>query len=282
MQLSSSQILQFNTFLFDWYAEHGRHDLPWRTNQTPYYVMISEMMLQQTQVARVIEKFEEWMGVFSTIDAVANVSQMQILQVWQGLGYNRRGLYVHKACKAIVSDFNGVVPNTRAALQTLPGIGPYTAGAICAFAFNKPEVFVETNIRRIVIHHFLQKEERVDDTLVLQIVEQLLPAEEARDWYAAMMDYGSTLPKIIKRNPNVKSKMYTKQSAFEGSLRQVRGEVLRRLLQDFVWGIDELFALAKNMKGQSDLTKKVFKEILAKMEKEGLIKVKGKEVFLVE
>ncbi len=177
-------------------------------------------MLQQTQVSRVLEKFPQFLRAFPTLSALAKASVSDVLGVWQGMGYNRRALALHRlaqSTRAIPRDFD--------ALLKLPGIGPYTAAAIMVFAFEKPHPMIETNIRRVYIHEFNE----THDKEILKLVEETLPRDNPREWYYALMDYGAMLGKTVP-NPNRKSKHYTKQSTFEGSHRQVRGEVLRRFL----------------------------------------------------
>jgi A/G-specific adenine glycosylase len=282
MKISGSQKKQFNSFLSIWYKTNGRADLPWRVNQTPYRVFISEIMLQQTQVTRVVDKFNAWMILFPNIKAAVQASQTDILSAWQGLGYNRRGLYTHKACKEILNRFSGAIPIKKEELESLPGIGPYTAGAICAFAFNQPTVFIETNIRRVVIYHFFKNKQNINDKEILVVVKQLLPKNDAKNWYAAIMDYGATLPKIIKTNPNKQSKTYTKQSKFKGSNRQIRGEVLRQLLKKSPQDLLSLLTVAKELKGQAELDIDTLKEILEKMQKEDLVQAKDSKIYIVK
>ncbi len=209
---------------------YARPDLPWRRTKGAYRVLLSEYMLQQTQVARVAIKFQEFVKAAPTIEKLAKLSQKQILKLWQGLGYNSRALRLHQTAKVIVAHHGGAVPRDRAALTALPGIGPYTAGAIRVFAWNLPEIFIETNIRRVFIHEFFAKKKEVHDEEILNLIEQTLYKKDPRVWYEALMDYGATLPKILKANPNTKSKHYAKQSKFAGSDRQLRGKILRLVL----------------------------------------------------
>ncbi|MCD5390138.1 MAG: A/G-specific adenine glycosylase [Candidatus Pacebacteria bacterium] len=222
---------QFKNTVMEHYGEYGRHDLPWRLNQSPYYVLVSEIMLQQTQVDRVIPFFEKWMEQFPDIQTLATAKQSDVLRLWKGLGYNSRALRLQKCAQVTMNDYFGVIPQDYKKLLDLPGIGPYTAAALMNFAFNTWTPLIETNIRRIFIHHFFKDDSQISDTDIMDMVESVGFCDEPKIWCSALMDYGSTLPKIIKHNPNIKSKHYTKQSKFEGSDRQIRGMILEILLE---------------------------------------------------
>ncbi len=263
----------FHKIVYDFYREHGRAHLPWRSNPAPYRVLVSEIMLQQTQVDRVIPKFNQWMKQFPTVTALANAQTRDVLAAWQGLGYNSRALRLQRAAQAIVKDYKGKVPQTRAELESLPGIGPYTAGAVLAFAYNQPEAFIETNIRRVFIHHFFGNRGAIADSELLPIILEMLDTKKPAQWYGALMDYGSTLPKQIKRNPNTKSKHYTKQSKFNGSIRQVRGAVLRYLLNNKK--ATKLSLIKETQRNGNDV-----EAALIGLEKDGMIVRKGRSYHL--
>ena len=203
-------------------------DLPWRHDPSPYRVLVSELMLQQTQVDRVMPKFEAFMQRFPDIDALARAPLADVLMQWQGLGYNRRAKYLHEAAKEIVR--LGAFPDRIDELIKMPGIGKNTAGAILAYAFNQPVYYIETNIRTVYLHHFFADKTDVTDTEILAKLQATTPFEmvSPREWYTALMDYGAYLKKQGK-GQNQKSKHYKKQSKFEGSLRQMRGQILREL-----------------------------------------------------
>lgn len=220
---------EFQKIIYDFYAKEKRY-LPWRETNDPYRIMISEIMLQQTQVSRVIEKYQQWIEVFPTVKTLAEAKTAEVLKYWQGLGYNRRALNLQRAAQIIMVDFGGKVPERFDQLLTLPGIGPYTAAAICAFAFNRPLPLIETNIRRVYLHFYFPDEELIGDKQLMPLIEETLDSDNPRDWYYALMDYGSQLPKVIA-NPNRRSKHYTKQSKFIGSNRQARGQILKHLLE---------------------------------------------------
>jgi A/G-specific adenine glycosylase len=210
------------------YALHGRAHLPWRGTHDPYKILVSEMMLQQTQVERVVPFYKKFIKHFPTGRSLARAPLKDVLRAWQGLGYNRRAKYLHEAAKVLAHE--QATELTAEFLESLPGVGHYTARAIVAFAYNKPEVFVETNIRTVFFYH-LNTARKTSDVQLLPLVEQTLAQSrmQPREFYAAMMDYGSYLKRQGVRLNN-KSKHYTKQSKFEGSARQLRGAILRELL----------------------------------------------------
>jgi len=221
----------FQTFLRRWYLNYGRHELPWRQTSDPYKILVSELMLQQTQVERVIPKYLAFIDRFPNTKTLAAASLKEVLVLWQGLGYNRRAKYLHQCAQAVEEQYQGSFPQQPQELLELPGIGPYTASAVAAFAFNQPVVLIETNVRTVYLYHFFAERNSVHDTEVLALVKESLDETAPREWYWALMDYGSYLKKILP-NPSRKSKQYTKQSKFSGSLRQVRGEIIRLLTQN--------------------------------------------------
>jgi A/G-specific adenine glycosylase len=223
MKLPEAEVRSFQATLATCFAEHGRHDLPWRQTSDPYEIMVSELMLQQTQVRRVIPKYHEFLERFPTVESLAAAPLGDVLRVWQGLGYNRRAKFLWQAAQQIKGDF----PDTQNALTALPGIGKNTAGAVLAYAFNKPAIFVETNVRTVYIHHFFNDQTSVDDKEILNLIEQTI-TDNPREFYWSLMDYGSHLKQTIG-NKNVQSKQYAKQSPFQGSRRQIRGAILRAL-----------------------------------------------------
>lgn len=222
--LSLDAVADFRSVVRDYYLHHQR-PMPWRDHHDLYSVLVSELMLQQTQVARVIPKFTAFMQQFPSIEVLAAAPLAEVLIAWQGLGYNRRAKFLHAAAQAIIQ--RGI-PSTYEDLVALPGIGPNTAGAILAYAYNKPVVFIETNIRTVYIHHFFHDQTDVADTSIRRCLEQTLDRTNPRERYWAIMDYGAYL-KSQRKGMNAQSKHYQKQSKFEGSLRQMRGAILRRL-----------------------------------------------------
>jgi A/G-specific adenine glycosylase len=188
-------------------------------------------MLQQTQVPRVKEKYVAFIRRFPDFSTLSHASLAEVMKEWQGLGYNRRAKYLHELSIHVVEELNGVLPQSPDKLISLPGIGKATAGSIAAFAYNSPVVFIETNIRRVFIHHFFSGDDLVSDAQILPLVELTLDRRDPREWYYALMDYGTWLVGRMP-NPNRRSRHYVRQSAFEGSDRQIRGKILRRLISE--------------------------------------------------
>jgi len=218
---------KFKKLVWSFYKKEGR-DLPWRNTTNPYRIWVSEIMLQQTQVARVLPKYKEFLKKFKTIKELSSAPLSEVLSCWQGLGYNRRAKLLHLGAKYIVKEHKGVFPKEN--LESIPGIGPYTACAIQAFAFNIPNPCIETNIRTVYTHHFFKDRPGVSDKEIFPIIEQTLDKKNPREWYWALMDYGAYL-KASGVRINKKSKHYNKQSVFKGSDREVRGAIIRALTQ---------------------------------------------------
>lgn len=228
MKLSTAQINKFQAYILRWYAMHGRHTLPWRQTTNPYHILVSELMLQQTQVERVIPKYLAFLERFPTVETLSESPLSEVLKLWQGLGYNRRAKFLWQTAREVATTHQGAFPQNTTSLQQLPGIGPYTASAVATFAFNHPVVVVETNIRSIFLYHFFPNQSEIRDKQLEPLIKQTLWQHNPREWYAALMDYGSHLKKVLP-NPSRKSNTYAKQSRFEGSLRQVRGAIIRAL-----------------------------------------------------
>jgi A/G-specific adenine glycosylase len=221
---------RFVETVWRYYREHGRHDLPWRqrSHLKPYNILVSEVMLQQTQVDRVVPKYQAFIKAYPNVKRLAAAPLGDVLRLWQGLGYNRRAKLLHECATQIVGTYDSTYPNTYQTLQELPGVGPYTAGAVMAFAYNQPVSFIETNIRTVYLHHFFAGRDQVSDAAIREHVTRTLDQKHPREWYWAIMDYGSHL-KRTQGNQNHRSRHYTKQSRFPGSDRQVRGAILRSL-----------------------------------------------------
>ncbi len=217
---------EFRTLVWRQYRAHGRHNLPWRHTRDLYRILVSEVMLQQTQVERVLPFYTRFIKRFPTARKLAQASLSEVLKSWQGLGYNRRAKMLHAAAKEIWMHKSLTVTE----LEALPGVGPYTARAVSAFAYNADVIFIETNIRTAVIHHFFPNKKEVPDKLIARTLAQVFPKGRAREWYSALMDYGARL-KRSGVSHNARSRQYTKQSKFAGSLREARGAILRELIR---------------------------------------------------
>lgn len=228
---SDDAMRAFQKTVYAYYRKHGRRHLPWRKTKSAYKILVSEVMLQQTQVPRVIEKYGEFLSIFPTPHALADAPLSAVLALWQGLGYNRRAKALHNAGKEIVLRFKGRVPKTEESLTSLPGVGTYTARAVMAFAFNLPVTFLETNVRSVFIHHFFPDESNVTDDALVPYVEKALDTRAPRRWYSALMDYGTHIKKT-NANPSRQSAHHTRQAPFQGSDRQIRGAIIRTLVRE--------------------------------------------------
>jgi A/G-specific adenine glycosylase len=226
--LTTDEILRFRSMIWEFY-KNNRRLFPWRYNEDPYHIVVSEIMLQQTQTYRVEPKFDSFVKRFPAWQDLASANWPEVLTAWQGLGYNNRAKRLHDIAKRIIHEYQGVVPQDPDVLVTFPGIGPNTAGSICAFAFNKPTIFAETNIRAVFIYHFFPGKEKVHDRYLIPLVQATLDATDPRSWYYALMDYGVWLKKQTT-NPTRRSAHYTKQSKFKGSDREIRSMILKKLL----------------------------------------------------
>lgn len=230
---------QFQSLVYQFYRDN-RRTFAWREHITPYRVVVSEIMLQQTQTFRVADKFDVFVRVFSDFQALAQAPWPIVLGLWKGLGYNRRARYLQEVARLVVADHAGVLPPDPTILEQMPGIGPATARSIATFTYNQPEIFIETNIRAVFIHHFFAQCTDVDDREIIPLVTQMLDGDNPREWYYALMDYGVMLKKQFK-NPARRSAHHQKQSRFKGSFRQLRGKILQLLLSHAQLPAHELY-----------------------------------------
>ena len=204
-------------------------DMPWRRDTRAYYVFVSELMLQQTQVTRVEPKFQEFVARFPDESALASASLAEVLALWQGLGYNRRAKFLHASAMMVTQELGGAIPDNESDLRRLPGVGVNTAGAILAYAFNQPALFIETNIRTVYIHHFFNNTTSVSDQQIRELLSETIDHDNPRRFYQNLMDYGAWLKGQGVRN-SAQSRQYKKQSSLQGSVRELRGEMIRALL----------------------------------------------------
>ncbi|HNG97203.1 MAG TPA: hypothetical protein PLW93_02920 [Candidatus Absconditabacterales bacterium] len=281
LRISDTRIHSFQDKILHRYDIHER-DLPWRKTIDPYLIWISESMLCQTQVTRVISYYERWIKTFSTIQDLAQASKAHILTLWSGLGYNSRALRLYETAQIIIDRFDGVFPSNYKDLISLPGVGEYIANAVLAFAYNRDVIVIDTNIRRIMIHEFalgddklmeqLWASQRFEKQRLIDIVHQTLLVGNARRWYNALMDYGAlsltaSLSGITPR---------TKQTRFQGSTRQVRSTILKMLLSVYnhIMPIDQIVLLFPE---RDDVH-----QIIMKMVGEGIIVIKGTTILLTK
>ncbi len=265
-----AQFTAFKKTIWSYYKTN-RRDMPWRSQPTPYYVVVSEIMLQQTQVDRVMRKFQSFIKKFPNWKALARASNKEALQEWSGLGYNRRGLYLKKIAEIITENGKrpGKLPESVDELLELPGIGQNTAGSILAFAFNVPRPFIETNIRSVFIHFFFKNSRsKIHDDKLIPLIEKVLQdkkiCQNPREWYYALMDYGSYLKKQVT-NPSRKSSHHVQQKPFKGSNRELRSRILKLLLQSNL-NLESICSNLKDIKNHENIKKNIID-----LEKEGFI-----------
>ena len=302
MTLSDDEVHAFRAAVYRFYRREGRHELAWRLTDDPYWILLSEIMLQQTQVSRVEVRYEEFLGLFPSFGALAAASLRDVLAAWSGLGYNRRARFLHELAGIVVRDYGGRLPEDIPSLRALPGIGEYTAAAVACFAFGAPVAVIETNIRRAIIYSFFSQEsgddtsvfaaepdgfetrvvafpERreeflprevpaaVHDREVREVADQLLDREYPARWNYALMDYGQALSSLVP-NPNRHSAHYTRQSRFEGSRRQVRGAILKVLSS-------VAFATEQTLADETGFAHGRLHSVLLDLRREGFVETTG-------
>jgi A/G-specific adenine glycosylase len=269
LRLKGVSLRTINTFrrLIYGHSERNPRNLPWRKTRNPYRILVSEIMLQQTQVERVRDKYTTFIRTFPDFSSLAAAPLVDILRIWQGLGYNRRAKALQMLAGIVMEKYKGRLPNSYSELLELPGIGKYTAAAILTFTRNQPHVFIETNIRRVFIHLFFQDRDRISDAEILPLIEKTLDRENPRKWFYALMDYGVMLKKTGE-NPNKRSAHYQKQSPFHGSNRQIRGLLLKSIIRDP--GISK-----KKLMKDLGLDPDKIELTLSLLTREGFLKTKG-------
>ena len=256
---NQESVRKFQKMIMSWWKEN-RRNLPWRNNPSPYKVLVSEIMLQQTQVSRVIPKFLEFLNEFPTLEHLASANTKHLLTVWSGLGYNRRALWLKEAAGEIVKRKR--FPEEVDELRELKGIGSYTSRSILIFAFNRNLAAVDTNIRRIFIALGFANEDASEKELQ-EIADALLLKGRSSDWHNALMDYGST----VLTSSSTGIEPTSKQSRFTGSARKVRGRIVRMLTQSESLSIDEIISqLSEKNKDSVNL-----REVLEQLTQDNLI-----------
>ena len=258
---------RFKSVVWRHYDQHKR-SFPWRRTENPYKILLSELMLQQTQAERVVPKYNAFLKQYPTLASLGEATYRDVLLLWSGLGYNRRAKYLLD----IAESTSGRLPKTYMELILLPGIGPYTAAAIMNFAHEKATPMIETNIRTAYLHHYFKDQCNVSDKELLKYVERTMDTDNPKEWFNALMDHGAYL-KGRYGNSNIRSAHYKKQSAFKGSNREVRGAILRTLLSE-----KKVTALSLNKELQRNIA--LIEKILKTLEKEQLILRKNKSYIL--
>lgn len=252
-------------------GEDHHRDLPWRYIDDPYAVLVSEIMLQQTQVPRVEKYWPRFLETFPTIDALAAAEVPLVLEMWQGLGYNRRALALKRTAEYCAEHYEGWLPEDHAQLLALPGIGPATAGGVMAFAFQRPTLYLETNVRTVFLHELFPGQEGVSDKQLEPLVRDTCSKDDPRGWYYALLDYGAHLKSIVP-NPSRRSKHYAKQSTFEGSKRQKRAELVRIVLAAPGISTEEAKRALDGFeaeKGRAAIDQALFDELISSLSSEG-------------
>ncbi|MBY8999022.1 MAG: Fe-S cluster assembly protein HesB [Candidatus Thorarchaeota archaeon] len=262
------EVKEFQEKVMNWWAENTR-DLPWRRDPSPYNVLVSEIMLQQTQVSRVAPKFNEFIEIFPTTESLANANSKDLLKVWSGLGYNRRAIWLKEAAKQIFE--RGEFPQTVKELENLKGVGPYTSRSVLIFAFNRDLAAVDTNIRRVLIASGFA-DESMSDIKLQPIADKVLLRGRSRDWHNALMDYGAQ----VMTSSSTGIAPTSKQTCFEGSSRQVRGAVIRVLTEVTELGLGELMLLL-----DCDLDESELKSIMFQLMDDGLVEMAGDSIYRI-
>ncbi len=278
--------------LLAWYEKNQR-DLPWRKTRDPYAILISEVMLQQTQVDRVIPKYYVWLRMFPTVQSLARAPLRKVLRLWSGLGYNNRGVRLRQAARVIVEQHGGLFPRQHDVLKGLPGVGEYTAAAVTAFAGNQRAGIMDTNVRRVISRVFFGLKEVTEKRLKLK-VDELVPAPNRYgEWHHAVMDLGAMvcvsrrpkcavcpLRKHCRAYPGILTVDRPRQAGrprFKETNRFWRGEIIRQLLRHHSQG---MLMLHQGLKKHGRLPKSRFQTLLRALAKDGLIQINGHQARL--
>ena len=281
MKLTKRQIELFQKKILDWWKDN-RRDLPWRHTHDPYKIMISEVMLQQTQVSRVFTRYAEFIEAYPTVKDLAKASTSDVLKTWKGMGYNRRALYIKKAAQTVVDQYKRVFPKSEQELVKLPGLGKYTARAILVFAYGQEIPLVDTNIRQIITHFFLTNHPqgpalkglkgRTLEKEVEDIARQLVPLGKSWEWHQALMDYGALR---LARARSGQARSVRSQTPFKESNRFYRGRVIDRLREGEV-SKNKLIADFQKEYGKSRI---FLNTITTGLERDGLLTRFGRGVI---
>lgn len=262
----------FREHIHHFYRSHGRH-FPWRQTDDPYRILLSEVMLQQTQTTRVEPKYELFLSLWPTLKDLASASTLELLTHWKGLGYNRRALYLHRTAQ-MSEQWGWTLPNDEAALRDLPGVGKATLAALLAFAFDRRSIYLETNVRRVILHCFFADREGVHDRQIEQILAALIAEEEdPKSWYYGLLDYGVLLKALVP-NPNRRSAHYTRQSTFENSNRQIRGLLIHLLTEGGRSSEERIMEVLSRFEADRITT------CLTQLKEEGFVEERGGEYMI--
>lgn len=262
MPVSRREVLRFQQMIFSWWETH-RRDLPWRHTHDPYKIMISEIMLQQTQVFRVLPKYTEFIEVWPRVQNLAQASPADVLRLWKGMGHNRRALYLHKSANVIVEDYHGKFPENEKELSKLPGLGIYTARAILVFAYKQNVACVDTNIRQIITHFFYNDIPQ-KPSVIQEVADQLVPVGKSWEWHQALMDYGAI--ELSKLN-RPESRAKKPSIPFKQSNRFFRGRIIDELRNN---NITESYLINKFQRSYNK-SSHYTKDFIIQLEKEGLL-----------
>lgn len=266
MAPTKQQITTFQEKILTWYKKNKR-DLPWRRDRDPYHILVSEIMLQQTQATRVVPKYHEWLQRFPTLKSLADAKTSEVLLHWSGLGYNSRGLRLQKAAKIITDEHKGEFPKTYEVLMRLPGVGKYTANALLCFAFDEQVAVVDTNVRKVIVTEFGITEEKQ----IEKVAREILPNGKAYDWNQALMDYASGVLKDKKI-------IVKKQTPFRSSNRYYRGHTMKLLVKKQSLSFSDLIEYFSK---DNPVERDRLEEILKRMEKDGLLKITRSKISIV-
>jgi A/G-specific adenine glycosylase len=260
--LTPQVIRSFRGAIYAHYRDHGR-DFPWRITTVPYHILVSEFMLQQTRVERVGEYYPRFIDRFPDFTTLGSATLSEVLQQWRGLGYNRRARALRDTARQVSEQYNGILPSDERILRSFSGIGHATAAAVRAFAFNKPAMLLETNIRTVYIFFFLHEKTGVTDRDILPLLKATIPPHGIREWYYALMDYGVMVKKHIG-NLNRQMHSYRPQPQFTGSNRQIRGRILSLLMEC-------PYRMEEEIREFLDISPGHLNSLLIAMEREGLL-----------
>lgn len=270
---SPREIAAFRRKILSYYRAHARA-FPWRETRDPYRILVSEIMLQQTQTERVRDYYARFLKAFPSVGALARAPLREVLVLWQGLGYNRRAKYLREVAIVVAKDKNRF-PKDVASLELLPGVGAYTAAAVAVFAYGAAETLIETNIRTVYLHHFFPGRKSVPDREIIPLIKQTVDRKDPRRWYYALMDYGAHL-KTTLPNPSRRSAHHVRQTPFRGSVRELRGVIIRLLTHEPCISKKALFLKLKPLERKS----REIETTLAALSKEGLLQSKKGLVVL--